>query len=107
MIKLPKFYQASGYRLKISRGNTLSLDAKGRLNLTEEWMIIDKTLSDYETVETFIHECFECSLMANLACFDSRQGSYDLLYSFKHDGLKAVCQEVGRGVLDLIELNKK
>jgi len=102
-IALPKYYHASGFRLKVILVD--ELNCHGRFNLGQSLMEIRKGLDNYQRAETFIHECFESSLVANSFRWDDCD-NHKGLFIFDHAGLSSVCQEVGRGVLDLLKANK-
>lgn len=109
MLKLPKVYNASGLRLKIKPSATL--ETAGATFFNSEEILIDKGCldEDLSVVEVLLHEMLESSLWLAGHRYVSRCGgtSTEYLFSLNHKEFQVVVGEVARGMLDLIEAQKK
>lgn len=100
-MKLPKYYQTCGHKLKIIR---IDCEEHGGFDLDDGLIWIKRGLKGFALIDSFTHECFEVSLEVH---YGRWANSGEMMFAFNHKKLVMVCQEVGRGIMDLLEINKE
>ncbi len=108
MIKLPKTYTTNGLRMKIKV--SAMTDLAGRCDFQKEEIIIDKghTDNDSDIVEIILHEMIEATFFtAGLRYFNRTCADGQFLFSFNHKEFQVAVGEIARGVLDIVNVNRK
>jgi len=104
LIKLPKTYQANGtrYKVKFADGD------EGYFNSADQVIEIGKKMAnDYTTIWAFIHECAEASAAVLGFRYKKTTEADSPIFVMTHSQFDNVMAEVARGVMDLMEANKK
>lgn len=103
MLKLPKTYRTGGEILKIRREKTKS---GSNFDIDDEILVIDKDVTrEFELVADFAHEALEASLVHLGYRYANWKGKK--VFVLDHDEFSYTVNEFARGILDLLEANKR
>jgi len=102
MLKLPKTHQTGGTILAIGREKLVG--HSGFYSIENGVIVIDPTASNFQTIDTLLHEAFESS-MDNLGHVYINWKDTKL-FAMDHDAFVNVNSEVARTIYNLLKVNK-
>lgn len=103
MLKIPKKYTTVGVDFRIK--HTKDMHPGGAFDFKSELIELNvDRKDDLEVLQTLIHEELEATLVG-LGCRYTNTNS-EFVFSFGHNAFSVACQEMAKGVYDLIQANR-